>query len=130
MVQGIGGVFLASPDPERLMQWFQDALGITMGRHGDGGSVMYGTPPEWSVLGVQKSRPDAPAPPVGDAEREPYGRQPMMVNLRVADLDAVVAKAALHGQVVGPENYEGMGRFAWTRTPDGHDVELWSLEGA
>ena len=27
--------------------------------------------------------------------------------------------------VAGPASHEGIGRFAWTRTPDGHDVELW-----
>lgn len=128
MAQGVaaGGIFLASPDPERLIAWFNDALGIPMEGGPDGGMVLLPCGDHPTVLGVQKTREGAPAAPAGPVEREPYGRQPMMCNLRVDDLDAMVARARGAGnEVAGPEPYEGMGHFAWVRTPDGHDVELW-----
>lgn len=123
---GIGGTFLASHDPERLMAWFEDRLGLEIKRFGDGGAATFPVGEAVAVLGIMRARSDAPPPPDGGAEREPYGRQAMMLNLRVGDLDHAVARMRRHGDaVVGPEHYEGQGRFAWVRTPDGHDIELW-----
>lgn len=123
---GIGGVFLSSHDPKRLVQWFGDALGIAMEAQGDGGMALFKVGDTVSVLSVQAARKDAPRPPVGDVVAEPYGLQTMMLNLRVDDLDATVARLkATKNQVAGPVAYEPLGRFAWTRTPDGHDIELW-----
>ncbi len=124
MKPSIGGTFLASHDPEKLMTWF-DAIGIPMQRHGDGGSATFTVGEATMVLGVQKAREGAPVPPQGPVEREPYGRQPMMLNLRV-DMEATLERLeAMDEEVEGPVEYDGFGRFAWVRTPDGHDVELW-----
>ncbi len=125
-VQGLGGVFLASHEPDRLIDWFRDALGIELQRHDGGGSTTHPAGDAITVLGIQPARRGAPSPPVGDTEREPYGRQPMMLNLRVTDIEALLDRVRSAGShAIGPEEYEGMGRFGWTRTPDGHDVELW-----
>ncbi len=122
----IGGVFLASHDPTRLLDWFETALGADVTRHEAGGQVVFRDGETFSLIGVQAAREGAPEPPASEVEREPYGRQPMMVNLRVDHIDAVVARLRQSGnEVAGPEEYETMGRFAWTRTPDGHDIELW-----
>ncbi len=122
----IGGVFLASHEPNRLLDWFEAALGADVTRQDAGGQVVFRDGEAFSLIGVQPAREGAPAPPAAAVEREPYGRQPMMLNLRVDDIDAVVARLRQSGnEVAGPEDYEGMGRFAWTCTPDGHDIELW-----
>ncbi len=125
-IEAIGGVFLSSHDPARLLDWFEAALGVDVTRHDSGGNVIFRDGEAFSLIGVHPARDGAPAPPDGPVEREPYGRQAMMVNLRVDDLDSVVARLRQSdNEVVGPEEYEGMGRFAWARTPDGHDIELW-----
>lgn len=122
----IGGVFLSSQDPKRLRQWFADALGIKMDEQGDGGMVAFPVGDSVAILSVQQARAGAPPPPGGQVEKEPYGRQPMMLNVRVEDLDGVIRRLRENkAEVAGPVDYEGFGRFAWTRTPDGHDVELW-----
>lgn len=122
----IGGTFLGSHEPARLVRWFADALGIEMETQGDGGMAMFPAGDSVCILSVQRARDDAPRPPDGDVEAEPYGRQTMMVNLRVDDLDATIKRLKANGDdVAGPIDYERIGRFAWTRTPDGHDVELW-----
>jgi predicted enzyme related to lactoylglutathione lyase len=78
------------------------------------------------ILAVHAAREGAPEPPRGEVEPEPYGRQAMMLNLRVEDLDATLSRLKEKGyRFAGPASYEGIGRFAWTRTPDGHDIELW-----
>lgn len=123
---GIGGTFLTSHEPKRLVRWFSEALGIEMRAEGDGGWATFETGGAVALLAVQAARKDAPRPPAGDVTPEPYGRQTMMLNLRVEDLDATVRRLKANGDAVaGPQTYEGLGRFAWTRTPDGHDIELW-----
>jgi len=123
---GIGGAFLSSHDPQRLVQWFADALGIPMMEKDGGGWAMFQSGDAVAILSVQAARKDAPRPPAGPVTAEPYGRQTMMLNLRVEDLDATMRRLKEHGAMVaGPQAYEGIGRFAWTRTPDGHDIELW-----
>lgn len=123
---GIGGTFLSSRDPKRLVRWFGDALGIEMEPQGEGGMAMLGAGGSVSILAVHAAREGAHGPQGGDVEPEPYGRQPMMLNLRVEDMDATLARLKEKGyRFAGPTSYEGIGRFAWTRTPDGHDIELW-----
>lgn len=123
---GIGGTFLASHEPKRLVRWFSEALGIDMQPDGDGGWAMFDAGGAVSILAVKAARGDAPRPPAGDVTAEPYGRQTMMLNLRIDDLDATLRRLQANGDsFAGPRSYEGIGRFAWTRTPDGHDIELW-----
>lgn len=122
----LGGTFLSSHDPARLVQWFENALGIKMESGPDGGYVVFQDEASMATLSVQRAREGAPAPPKGDVEPEPYGRQTMMLNLRIDDMAATLARLKANGDdVAGPVDYEGMGKFAWTRTPDGHDIELW-----
>ena len=123
---GIGGTFLSSHDPKRLVRWFKDGLGIEMDPQGEGGMIVLKSGKLFSILSVQPARKDAPSPPPGKVEKEPYGRQTMMLNLRVDDMEATIARLKKNGdKVAGPVPYEGFGTFAWTRTPDGHDIELW-----
>jgi catechol 2,3-dioxygenase-like lactoylglutathione lyase family enzyme len=122
----IGGVFLSSHEPQALIAWFRDALGIEMQAQGEGAMAMLEGVGAPIILSVQMARPGAPKPPAGDVRKEPYGRQTMMLNIRVDDMDATLTKLRQAGsRVEGPVPYEGIGQFAWTRTPDGHDIELW-----
>jgi predicted enzyme related to lactoylglutathione lyase len=49
----------------------------------------------------------------------------VMINYRVADLDAVVSALESEGiQILGREDYD-YGRFAWILDPEGNKIELW-----
>ena len=54
------------------------------------------------------------------------GEPAFMLNYRVDDLDALIAKLQADGIHVGPErSQDENGRFAWVTDPEGHRIELW-----
>jgi predicted enzyme related to lactoylglutathione lyase len=75
---------------------------------------------------VPAVRPNAPKPPAGPVVAEPYGRQAMRLNIRVEDINQSLARLKSNGdETAGPVEYDGIGKFAWCRTPGGHGIELW-----
>ena len=51
-----------------------------------------------------------------------------MVNLRVDDLDQLLAELAAAGVRIDPHREDASyGRFAWIWDPEGNRVELWQL---
>ena len=55
--------------------------------------------------------------------------KPFMINLRVDDLDGVIADLEGKGiEILGRQD-EDYGRFAWILDPDGVKVELWQQLG-
>ncbi len=61
-----------------------------------------------------------------DTEYFSPSTQPVMINLLVDDLDALLEGIRAHGvELIGaPETYD-YGRFAWIMDPDGIKIELW-----
>jgi predicted enzyme related to lactoylglutathione lyase len=114
-VTGIGGFFFRSKDPATLAQWYRDHLGIDLVPSD------YSQKP-WS----QEAGPTAFAPFAHDSDYFGRAGQQWMINLRVRDLDAMVAqlRAATIGVTVDPEAYP-IGRFARLHDPEGNPVELW-----
>lgn len=111
-ITGIGGYFLRTPDPAGLTAWYRDVLGLPVGENG-----------VWE---------QAPGPTVFaafDADTDYFGArtQQTMLNLRVHDLDAMLAQLRDLGAAVAPEieTMDGVGRFGWVTDPDGNRVELW-----
>jgi predicted enzyme related to lactoylglutathione lyase len=53
--------------------------------------------------------------------------QQTMLNFRVRDLDAMLARLRAKGAYVTEETQqmEGVGRFGWVTDPEGDRVELW-----
>jgi predicted enzyme related to lactoylglutathione lyase len=115
-VTGIGGVFIKARDPGALARWYHEHLGIDAMVAGESGAV-------W--------RPEAgptvfsPFPP----DTGYFGRpdQQVMLNYRVTDLDAVLARLRGAGVAVDEETqeYPGIGRFGWATDPEGNRFELW-----
>ncbi|RFA21176.1 VOC family protein [Subtercola boreus] len=110
-VTGIGGLFFRSRDPEARAAWYLEHLGIEAGGAGvwqqDAGATVF-------------------APFAADSDY--FARdQPFMLNLRVADLDAVVAPLEAAGVAVERRaEWEGeYGRFARIHDPEGLPIELW-----
>ncbi|NKB33749.1 MAG: VOC family protein [Pseudomonadales bacterium] len=114
-VTGIGGFFFRSKDPKALAQWYATNLGIDLVPEN------YDVEP-WS----QDAGPTVFAPFSNDTEYFGRETQMWMLNLRVSDLDAMVAQ--LQGADVEVEVDEAdypNGRFARVYDPEVNPIELW-----
>ncbi|BDZ51543.1 glyoxalase [Frondihabitans sucicola] len=115
-VTGIGGVFFRSVDPEARAAWYRDHLGIEAGADRvwsqEAGTTVF-----------------APFPAESDYFAE---NQSFMLDLRVTDLDELVARLESEGIAVErrPEwDAGGFGRFARIHDPEGLPIELWESAG-
>ncbi|UAJ81756.1 VOC family protein (plasmid) [Leifsonia sp. ZF2019] len=110
-VTGIGGVFLRSRDPEVRAAWYREHLGIDAGQN---------------ALWAQEAGPTVFAPFPADSDYF-TADQPMMLNLRVTNLDELAASLEEAGiNVERRTEWEGeYGRFARIHDPEGLPIELW-----
>lgn len=115
-VTGIGGVFFRAEDADALGRWYAEHLGV-------------GTPPEsydepeWR----QEAGPTVFAPFGAEHHDSPHlGPSGWGINLRVTDLDAMVAQLRSAGieVEVDAETYPN-GRFAQLHDPEGNPVQIW-----
>lgn len=118
-VTGVGGVFLRSPDPKKLGAWYEEHLGIKM---------------QWGASATLLWKDEVPAGTgmtvwgAFKQDTDYFGEQTQqaMVNYRVDDLDALLAKLEAAGVWVDPKRQdEGYGKFAWIKDCDGNRLELW-----
>jgi predicted enzyme related to lactoylglutathione lyase len=112
-VEGVGGVFFRSRDPDSLRAWYAENLGIAMEDYGTTFTSKEGDQTVW-----------APFP----AETTYFGsrEQQLMVNFRVRDLDAMLAQLRSNGVEVDDRVEElQYGRFGWATDPEGNRLELW-----
>ena len=118
-VTGVGGVFLRSPDPKRLAQWYADHLGVPLTEWGGANFVWSDEIPAGTGSTAWSTFPD-------DTAYFGEGKQAVMVNYRVDDLEGLLEALAAKYVWIDPkrENAE-YGRFAWIRDCDGNRVELW-----
>lgn len=110
-INGIGGIFFRSENPASLRQWYTDNLGII-------------DPP--NGVWVQAEGPTVFAP--FDRDTDYFGRpeQTFMLNFRVGNLGAMLEQLRGAGiEIVGEQEDEGIGRFAWIIDPEGNRLELW-----
>jgi glyoxylase I family protein len=114
-VTGIGGLFFRARDPDALARWYADHLGI------DPAPATYEQPPWW-----QQQGPTVLSPFPADTDHFGRPEQAWKLNLRVRDLDAMVAqlRAADIEVTPDPQAYPN-GRFASTADPEGNPIELW-----
>ena len=120
-VKGIGGLFFRARDPEALSAWYRERLGV-----GGGCSADDSVPPNQWVWNVSAG-PLVFAPFKADSDYFPADRQHML-NLRVDDLDAVLAPFHEAGDDVITKdewNDPAVGRFARGHDPEGNPIELW-----
>ena len=122
-VTGIGGVFLRSPDPKRLTNWYAEHLGIALTKWG---GVIFSWQDEVPP-GTGKTTWSAfPQNTPYFGETGPAGPQQAMINYRVDDLDALLASLEAAGVWIDPERQDaGFGKFAWIKDCDGNRLELW-----
>lgn len=118
-VTGFGGVFIKTPDPKATAKWFTEVLDLPTEAWGrmfpwrDGASD---AGDGYTVLGLHAETSDYFGP----------STLPFMLNLRVDDLDGMLARATARGarviKVLPPDPH---GRFAHLEGPDGITLELW-----
>lgn len=118
-VTGLGGVFYKVPDPARTQAWYRETLGI-------GGE--WGASFRWrdetdedpfSLLSPFKDSTDYMSP----------SEARFMINLRVDDLDGMIAMLEGKGiEILGRQD-EDYGNFAWILDCDGIKIELWQQKG-
>ncbi|MCE3003652.1 MAG: VOC family protein [Xanthomonadaceae bacterium] len=120
-VTGIGGIFFKARDPAALAAWYQRHLGIDLQPWG-GAAFTWSTPgrvePDggvtvWNIM------------PASSTYLDP-STAPFMVNYRVDDLDALLAKLRAEGCAVDAKvERSEYGAFGWVMDPEGHRIELW-----
>lgn len=118
-VDGIGGFFFRSGNPEKLAKWYADHLGI------DVVPSDYDTPAWQTEAGTTVFAPFAKDTGFfGDLSQQ------WMINFRVRDLDAMAAQLEAAGVKVevDPETYPN-GRFAQLSDPEGNPIQLWQPGG-
>jgi len=134
-IDGVGGAFIFSHDARTLAQWYRDYLGMTLEgveEYGAFYQVFYGLDPDdhsrrldttFSIMPAAKS---LPPPRKDDHESDNmYGDQPFMVNLRVRDLDGLIAEMEAKGVAIIKRQDEVYGKFAGIRDSDGNRIELY-----
>ena len=109
---GIGGFFFRADDPDALRGWYETHLGISG--------------PPW----MQEAGPTVFEPFARSSDYFPADRT-AMINLRVDDLDALMAKLDAAGIAVETraEWDSEIGRFARIHDPEGNPIELWQPPG-
>jgi catechol 2,3-dioxygenase-like lactoylglutathione lyase family enzyme len=117
-VTGLGGLFYKVADPARTRAWYEEMLGIS----GEFGAMFCFKDDDrdgYAILSPFGSNSDYFEP----------SQLPFMVNLRVDDLDGMIASLEAKGvEVIGRQD-EDYGRFAWITDLDGLKVELWQQLG-
>ena len=117
-VTGLGGIFYKVADPAATQAWYQEMLGVG----GEWGAMFpfnADSTDGFSLLSPFKAATDYFAP----------SEAPFMINLRVDDLDGMIADLAVKGVSILGRQDEDYGRFAWILDPDGIKVELYQQIG-
>jgi glyoxylase I family protein len=111
-VTGIGGVFFRARDPDALARWYETHLGIVQLWQQQAGMTVF-------------------APFKADTDYFPADKQ-WMINLRVDDLDgllAALAAAGIAAETRAEWDTPETGRFARIHDPEGNPIELWQPPG-
>ena len=117
-VTGLGGLFYKVANPEATRAWYQDKLGVG-GQRGAMFPFAKDNPDGFTLLTPFKADSDY---------FKPSGEK-FMINLRVDDLDGMIADLDKKGvKVLGRQN-EDYGHFAWIMDPDGVKIELFQQIG-
>ncbi|HYG48502.1 MAG TPA: VOC family protein [Allosphingosinicella sp.] len=116
-VTGLGGIFYKVQDPEATARWYKEVLEIG-GEWGP--TFQFARDPDgYSMLSPFKAASDYFDPSAAA----------FMINLRVDDLDGMIAQLKAKGIEILDRQDEEYGKFAWILDCDGIKVELWQQLG-
>jgi catechol 2,3-dioxygenase-like lactoylglutathione lyase family enzyme len=115
-ITAFGGIFFRSPDPQALAAWYHDTLGFTLEDWGGALLKSEGDGPPHCVWSPFSTATDYFKP----STRE------FMINFAVDDLSGFLARLEQKGvNVLGRQEMDGVGSFAWIVDPDGTKLEFW-----
>ena len=119
-VVGMGGYFFRAKDPEGLKAWYLEHLGVG---GGIGADPATGHSNEW--VWYTEAGPMVFSPFKADSDYFAADKQ-AMINLRVRDLDALLAGLRAAGiEIAREEEMEVVGSFARVHDPEDNAIELW-----
>ena len=121
-VHGIGGLFFRARDPDALSAWYREHLGVGAGCAAPGA----GDANDW--YWQASGGPTVFAPFKSDTDYFAADKA-FMINLRVDDLDGMIAGLEAKGVDILGRQDEDYGKFAWIMDPDGIKIELWQQLG-
>ena len=113
-VTGLGGVFYKVADVAATQAWYRDTLGVG-GEWGAMFPFKADNPAGYSILSPFKADSDYFGP----------STLQFMINLRVDDLDAMIADLKGKGIAILGRQDQDYGHFAWILDCDGIKVELF-----
>jgi predicted enzyme related to lactoylglutathione lyase len=118
----MGGYFFRAQDPAALKAWYREHLEVG----GGCGIDADGRTNEW-VWQIQGG-PMVFEPFKAESDYFPADRT-AMINLRVSDLDGLLARLRASGiEISREETMDGVGKFARIHDPEGNPIELWEEE--
>jgi predicted enzyme related to lactoylglutathione lyase len=118
-VHGIGGIFFKAKDPAALGAWYEKHLDLA--REEWGGSLLW-----WQRADTGAKALTVFSPFADTTEYFQPGTKDYMLNLRVDDLDGVLAALRAEGCRVLDRREDGeQGKFGYVLDPEGGLVELW-----
>lgn len=120
-VMGIGGLFFRAQDPEALAAWYAEHLGVGPGFGPNGETTADRW--HWHIA----AGPVVFAPFEQASDYLPAAKQ-WMLNLRVTELDALLARlaqAGIEAERRAEWDTPETGRFARIHDPEGNAIELW-----
>lgn len=128
---GIGGIFLRIPDPAATAAWYAKHLDIVTDDYGN----CRGTQFTWGAAATDTSAGTDASNARGmtiwslfPKDTEYFGdvSQAVMINYRVADLDALLATLRSEGVWVDEKmETSEYGKFGWIKDNNGNRIELW-----
>ncbi len=110
LISGIGGVFFRATDPDKLMKWYIDTFDLQIDdgfwQQDAGDTVFQPFPAKTQYFRADKH---------------------VMINFRVTDMDAVLARLVSAGIAYwdSPDDDSAFGRFIHLEDPEGNPIELW-----
>jgi predicted enzyme related to lactoylglutathione lyase len=121
-VTGIGGIFFKANDPAKLAGWYRTHLGLEVEEWG--GMSFHENNPANKDPKRQAHTVWSPFP--ADTEYFAPSEKPFMINFRVTNLDALLAKLRDEGVTVDEKTDKSeFGYFGWAMDPEGNRIELW-----
>lgn len=122
MVKGIGGIFIYSEHPKQLAEWYKRSLGLTY-QYAEENKAYYLTFP-YRELETDKERYSIFSI-LYSGNRPFIADKSFTINLRVENIEDLVAK--LESLVVPVNKIEthDEGKFAWINDSEGNYIELW-----
>ncbi|NUS38168.1 MAG: VOC family protein [Lysobacter sp.] len=118
-VHGIGGVFFKSRDPDALSAWYERHLDFPVTKWG-------GAKFDWRRADTGAPATTVWSPFPEDTGHFTPGDKPFMLNLRVDDLDGLLAALRAEGCRVLDRREDGeFGSFGYVVDPEGLVLELW-----